>query len=242
MSVLGVFCLLALITSIGALEFDLGPEMPELCLSEDAVQGTTLKGVFNVPDPDDSWDTSITLYGPSPANRVLYSRQNVDNAPSDFTVPVTEDGLHRLCVTPRSTLRRGGRRGPGGAFTNTRRISLTLSDESLLDDSFVTAQAQHVREVEDAARNQAVPSKEQLLQPSDLKPINMLLLRTEAQLERLKAEFRDLRQREAEHRNTNESTNTRSVWLSMLTIGALVVLAASQLLYMRHYFRKKKLI
>jgi len=111
-----------------------------------------------------------------------------------------------------------------------------------LDDAWVKAQAEHVQAVEDSTRNQAVPTKEQLLRAQDLKPINMLLLRTEAQLEHLKSEFRDLRVREAEHRNTNESTNSRSVLFSLLTIGALVCLAAWQLFYMRSYFRKKKLI
>lgn len=177
----------------------------------------------------------------------------MDNQPGDFTLPATENGPYKLCITARAVNRgffagggRRGRRGPQlpqeAPPANTRRVTIQFKGDSALDEKFTREQAAHERDVEAAAKVAAVPTQDQLLRAQDLKPINMLLLRTETQLERLKTEFRDLRAREAEHRNTNESTNTRSIWFSVLTIGALLVLAAWQLLYMRSYFRKKKLI
>lgn len=133
-------------------------------------------------------------------------------------------------------------RGNGVAGVSTRRVEVKLSEAAAEEDEFYKQQQEYEKQANEAAKVQNVPGKEDLLSPHDLQPVNILLIRTESQLEKLKSEFREFRARESEHRNTNESTNSRTVSFSMLTIIALVILALWQGFYMRNYFKKKKLI
>jgi len=55
-------------------------------------------------------------------------------------------------------------------------------------------------------------------------------------------EFAYLKRREKEMRSTNESTNTRLFYQTTVSIIVFVVLAGWQVLYLRTYFRTKKLI
>ncbi|VDK46735.1 unnamed protein product [Anisakis simplex] len=55
-------------------------------------------------------------------------------------------------------------------------------------------------------------------------------------------DFAYMRQREEEMRNTNESTNSRVLYLSIFSMMCLLGLAAWQVLYLRRYFKAKKLI
>ena len=77
---------------------------------------------------------------------------------------------------------------------------------------------------------------------ADLAPLNVLLIRTESALEKLKGEFAEFRMREQEHRNTNESTGRRTLFISLGFLSLLVLLALWQGAYMRSYFKKRKLI
>ena len=55
-------------------------------------------------------------------------------------------------------------------------------------------------------------------------------------------ELNYLKKREARMRDTNESTNERVWWFSMLTMATLVALGIWQILYLRSYFKRKHLI
>jgi hypothetical protein len=55
-------------------------------------------------------------------------------------------------------------------------------------------------------------------------------------------ELNYLKRREARMRDTNESTNERVWWFSVLTIATLISLGIWQILYLRSYFRRKHLI
>lgn len=55
-------------------------------------------------------------------------------------------------------------------------------------------------------------------------------------------DFARLKRREREMRDTNESTNTRLFYQSILSVVILLVLATWQILYLRKFFRAKKLI
>lgn len=56
------------------------------------------------------------------------------------------------------------------------------------------------------------------------------------------SDFAYLRKREREMRNTNESTNTRLFYQTILSIIILIVLTTWQVLYLRTYFKAHKLI
>lgn len=55
-------------------------------------------------------------------------------------------------------------------------------------------------------------------------------------------DFAYLKKREQEMRDTNESTNTRISYQSVISVIILLVLATWQVLYLRTYFRARKLI
>ncbi|KAL2467724.1 Transmembrane emp24 domain-containing protein p24delta3 [Forsythia ovata] len=51
-----------------------------------------------------------------------------------------------------------------------------------------------------------------------------------------------LKDREAEMREVSEKTNARVAWFSIMSLGVCTVVSTSQLLYLKRYFQKKKLI
>ena len=55
-------------------------------------------------------------------------------------------------------------------------------------------------------------------------------------------DFAHMRQREEEMRDTNESTNSRVLYFSIFSMCCLLALATWQVLYLRKYFKSKKLI
>jgi hypothetical protein len=50
------------------------------------------------------------------------------------------------------------------------------------------------------------------------------------------------RHREAGFRNTSESTNARVAWWSLFTTALVVGLGIWQVLYLKSFFKKKKLV
>uniref|UniRef100_A0A2S2PHT4 Transmembrane emp24 domain-containing protein bai n=1 Tax=Schizaphis graminum TaxID=13262 RepID=A0A2S2PHT4_SCHGA len=75
-----------------------------------------------------------------------------------------------------------------------------------------------------------------------LKPLEMDLKRLEDISEAIVLEFKDMKMRADEMRNTNESTNTRVFYFSLFSMTCLIVLATWQVWYLRSYFKAKKLI
>jgi len=75
-----------------------------------------------------------------------------------------------------------------------------------------------------------------------LKPLEVELRRLEDLVDAAAKDFEYMRTREEEMRNTNESTNSRVLYLSMFSMCCLLGLAMWQVLYLRHYFKAKKLI
>ncbi|GMS81043.1 hypothetical protein PENTCL1PPCAC_3218, partial [Pristionchus entomophagus] len=75
-----------------------------------------------------------------------------------------------------------------------------------------------------------------------LKPLEVELRRLEDLSDAIVKDFAFMRQREEEMRNTNESTNSRVLYLSVFSMLCLLGLAAWQVLFLRSYFKAKKLI
>ncbi|ESQ35912.1 hypothetical protein EUTSA_v10008686mg [Eutrema salsugineum] len=51
-----------------------------------------------------------------------------------------------------------------------------------------------------------------------------------------------LRDREAEMRTVNEKTNSRVAWYSIMSLGICIAVSGLQVVYLKQYFEKKKLI
>jgi len=75
-----------------------------------------------------------------------------------------------------------------------------------------------------------------------LKPLEVELKRLEDLSESIVQDFAHMRQREEEMRDTNESTNSRVLYFSLFSMCCLLGLATWQVLYLRKFFKSKKLI
>lgn len=75
-----------------------------------------------------------------------------------------------------------------------------------------------------------------------LKPLELDLKMLEDLSSSIVQDFSDMKHRAEEMRNTNESTSRRVHWFSMFSIICLFGLSVWQILYLRRYFKAKKLI
>jgi len=75
-----------------------------------------------------------------------------------------------------------------------------------------------------------------------LKPMEVELKKLEDLSESIVNDFAYMRTREEEMRDTNESTHSRVLYFSIFSMCCLLGLATWQVLYLRRYFKAKKLI
>jgi len=75
-----------------------------------------------------------------------------------------------------------------------------------------------------------------------LKPLEIELRRLEDLSDSIVNDFQPMKQREEEMRSTNENTNSRVLYFSVFSMLCLVGLATWQVLYLRKFFKSKKLI
>lgn len=83
---------------------------------------------------------------------------------------------------------------------------------------------------------------EALGEAGKLKPMELELKRLEDLSSSIVQDFADMRQREVSMRDTNESTNNRVLYLSILSMICLLSLSVWQVLYLRKFFKSRKLI
>merc|ERR1712092_55291 len=75
-----------------------------------------------------------------------------------------------------------------------------------------------------------------------LKPLEVELKRLEDMSESIVQDFALMKRREEEMRDTNESTNSRVLYFSIFSMACLIFLATWQVLYLKKYFKKQRLI
>lgn len=75
-----------------------------------------------------------------------------------------------------------------------------------------------------------------------LKPLEIELKKLEDLSSAVVEDFVQMRKREEEMRDTNESTNNRVLYFSIFSMICLLSLATWQVLYLRNFFKTKKLI
>jgi len=85
-------------------------------------------------------------------------------------------------------------------------------------------------------------SYEGMDEAAKLKPLEVDLKRLEDLSEAIVKDFGFMRIREEEMRDTNESTNSRVLYFSIFSMLCLLGLATWQVLYLRQFFKSKKLI
>ena len=83
---------------------------------------------------------------------------------------------------------------------------------------------------------------QELAAVSQLKPLELELTKLEDLSSSIVSDFEYMKQREQEMRDTNESTNARVFYLSIFSMSCLTGLAVWQILYLKKFFKSKKLI
>ncbi|RDX73184.1 Transmembrane emp24 domain-containing protein p24delta3 [Mucuna pruriens] len=72
--------------------------------------------------------------------------------------------------------------------------------------------------------------------------VELELRKLEGAVEAIRDNLIYLKNREAEMREVSEATNARVAWFSIFSLGVCILVSVLQLLYLKRYFRKKKLI
>jgi hypothetical protein len=119
--------------------------------------------------------------------------------------------------------------------------------EVCLESQFTVAGGHHGRAAErevtiDLKHGVEAKNYAELAKAEKLKPLEIELRKLEDLSESIVKDFAYMRSREEEMRDTNESTNTRVLYFSIFSMLCLLCLAAWQVLYLRRYFKAKKLI
>lgn len=83
---------------------------------------------------------------------------------------------------------------------------------------------------------------EDIAKAEKLKPLEVELRRLEDLSKSIVDDFAYMRSREEQMRDTNESTHSRVMYFSLFSMLCLLGLATWQVLYLRRYFKAKKLI
>merc|ERR1712173_444647 len=83
---------------------------------------------------------------------------------------------------------------------------------------------------------------DELAKAEQLKPLELELRRLEDLTESIVNDFALMKKREEEMRDTNESTNSRVLYFSVFSMVCLIALATWQVLYLKKYFKKQRLI
>lgn len=152
----------------------------------------------------------------------------------------------RLMVTVVDTM--GNQFAKKNDIVKDTRISFTTHESTAVDICFsnvmVREGSPHMsREIELDVESGAGARDWNALQAAEkLKPAEVDLQKIHELTREINYELHYLKAREERMRNTNESTNDRVKYFSILVIVALVGLGVWQILYLRHYFKVKHII
>ncbi|CAO3615611.1 unnamed protein product [Cunninghamella blakesleeana] len=115
-------------------------------------------------------------------------------------------------------------------FTNTLEEGFVRNDQYVREVELEVNVGTEAKTIEEITKNKHLPSLEEQTRV------------LEAMVDDILNEMNYLKEREARMRNTNESTNDRVKWFSLLSLFTLISLGIWQILYLRSYFRRKRLI
>ncbi|KAI5961097.1 ERV25 [Candida margitis] len=133
------------------------------------------------------------------------------------------------------------------------KIAFTSHNNAAVDICFYNHQEQQwkkhgsressIRLVELEVESGAAARDWNALQASEkLKPVEVELKKIESLTAEIVQELQYLKRREERMRDTNESTNSRIKWFSIIIIFSLVGFGGWQIQYLRHYFKVKHII
>eukprot|EP01006_Ploeotia_vitrea_P051283 TRINITY_DN67544_c3_g2_i1.p1 TRINITY_DN67544_c3_g2~~TRINITY_DN67544_c3_g2_i1.p1 ORF type:complete len:206 (-),score=23.72 TRINITY_DN67544_c3_g2_i1:565-1182(-) len=92
-----------------------------------------------------------------------------------------------------------------------------------------------------ATGNQAV-DYEEVATKEHLKPVEVNLRIMEDTVKQIHTEYFYFKSREAEMRETNDATNSRALWITLINVAVFFAFASWQVLHLKRFFIQKKLI
>ncbi|ABN64597.1 predicted protein [Scheffersomyces stipitis CBS 6054] len=129
------------------------------------------------------------------------------------------------------------------AFTSHHNAAFDVCFTNHVDKSYKGHNGKFSREIELEIESGAAARDWNAIQATEkLKPIELELRKVQEMTEEIATELQYLKRREERMRDTNESTNSRVKWFSILVIVSLVGLGGWQIQYLRHYFKVKHII
>jgi hypothetical protein len=130
------------------------------------------------------------------------------------------------------------------------KFAFTTDEYDVFQICFETKMDQNVQHTDQANKEVEISVKhgveakdyENLAKVEKLKPLEVELRRLEDLSQDIVTDFAYMKAREEEMRDTNESTNSKVLYFSVFSMCCLLGLAIWQVLYLRRYFKAKKLI
>ncbi|KAI8880364.1 hypothetical protein K501DRAFT_255064 [Backusella circina FSU 941] len=128
------------------------------------------------------------------------------------------------------------------AFKTTADGEIMVCFTNILDDGFKEA-SQYKRTIElQFSVGAETEDFKKIAEAEKLSPLDLELRKLETVVKEIIEEMNYLKRREARLRDTNESTNDRVKWFSTLSLFTLFGLGTWQILYLRRFFKRKRLI
>ena len=206
---------LAFVSGIGCIRFNLHPATRR-CLKEEMRKGIVVSGDYDVTPVQGSLNVPnlvrVDLAITDSKGHVAFARENIDKG--RFAVTPDEDDIYDYCVISHPLVNI-----PPPQLESAVREVLIIMKHGV------------------EAKNY-----EQLAAVSQLKPLELELTKLEDLSSSIVQDFEYMKQREQEMRDTNESTNNRVFYLSLFSMSCLAALALWQILYLKKFFKSKKLI
>ncbi|GJQ08343.1 hypothetical protein GpartN1_g3280.t1 [Galdieria partita] len=195
------------------------------CLSEEITSNTKVFGECLVVGAEGSMSVDLVIRGPQ--GETIVQHKNVDKQSFSFTTPqhvLSEDAgfasndIHWPPASYHFCFETTPLRPPPGSPPPKRKIILNIQTDFVSSGYTDIAKVQHLNSLEAALR------------------------RMEEQFGQIVVELENVRTREAHMKETNENTNSRVVWYSILSITMMTAAGAYLVYYLRNFFRQKKLI
>uniref|UniRef100_A0A7S1ERJ8 GOLD domain-containing protein n=1 Tax=Timspurckia oligopyrenoides TaxID=708627 RepID=A0A7S1ERJ8_9RHOD len=230
-----VFCILFILNVCFGLRFQMtGDEVQ--CFTESYETGTRVLGECIVT-AGKTGDMEIDLEIKDSKGQIIVSKKNVDHTKFEFVSNVKDLDPHNdpkarqytayeydiydededLWVPPKYQICVSSKRVPGSDARQKRRVTLNLHSGAAARDYGQLAKEEHLDELEVALRGMY------------------------DELTNLMSELAYVRDREDALRGINEATNRRVLWYSAISCVIMVGVGGYQMVYMRNFFRKKKL-
>eukprot|EP00871_Galdieria_phlegrea_P004352 jgi/Galph1/4918/GphlegSOOS_G3593.1 len=195
------------------------------CFSEEITSNTKVYGECVVVGSEGTVSVNLIVRGPQ--GQTIVQQNNVDKHSFSFTTPqhvladdtgVGTNDIHWPPASYHFCFETNPLRPPAGSAPAKRKVILNLQTDYSTTGYNEIAKVQHVNSLEAALR------------------------KMEEQFGQIVVELENLRTREVIMKETNENTNSRVVWYSILSILLMTIAGTYHVYYLRNFFRQKKLI